>query len=426
MEFYFEAHIEGGVLEVNPIDLILLETLRMFDPKAYEAVGGAFQKQRNQFLERLFDETHVKDQLTLGIRDLLAREELRAPDKERLKILLYSLFPQGQEGFTMAEGLEQEWERDLRICHPMLFRRYFQLGGDPGDISAAFIANLFAGGNDREKLRGLLKVAFETKPFTTLMERLRAVIKDVPHSSIESLVSALFDLSDDLPELASGLFSPDAERQLVHFTVQLLRQINDDGERATVFRRAALASTAITGPVLCMSLLQPSEEDKRTMRMPIIPLQELENIQSALLPKLWGVARSGDLWKKRMATMLFYLLSKWAGVAEVRKWLVDVLLNPDTATAFLRTLLHKSQVSGHRGTRTVYTLYPDHIERFTEMEKLADAVANVAHDELEKVALEKLHVAIQNKKEAKPHKPIYVLSRDLSGQFLSDESDFIL
>jgi hypothetical protein len=127
-----------------------------------------------------------------------------------------------------------------------------------------------------------------------------------------------------------------------------------------------------------------------------------------------------------MANLLFHLLSKWAGVEEVRKWLADALLNPDTATAFLRTILSKSQVSSHRGTRTVYTLYPDHIERFTDMEKLADAVDNATHGELEKVALEKLRVAIQNKKEAKPRTPIYVLSRDESGQLLADESDSFL
>ena len=72
------------------------------------------------------------------------------------------------------------------------------------------------------------------------------------------------------------------------------------------------------------------------------------------------------------------------------------------------------------------TYYLDQIERFTDIERLADTVAKVAGDQLEKVALEKLRVAIQNKKEGKPHKPIYVLSRDESGQLLSDASDSVL
>jgi predicted KAP-like P-loop ATPase/uncharacterized membrane protein len=426
LEFYFEAHVEAGVLEVNPIDLILLETLRMFDPDAYEAVGRAFQKQRNFFLESLFNEKDPKDRLTIGIKELLNRKDLTPAEQERLKIVLYALFPQAQDGFSMSDRTEQDWERNLRLCHPKLFRRYFQIGGDPGDISAAFIASLLKADNDTATIRGLLKQAFDSKPFTALMDRLRAVVRDVPQPTIEPLLIALFDLSDSLPEITPDILLPDAELQLAHFAAQLLRQINDDSARAALFRRAALASTGITGPALCIHLLYPSKEDEEIKRVPIIPLKELGAMESDLLPRLKQAAASGSLWKMRTPNLFLHLLTRWSSVDEVRGCLAPSLLKPEIAMTFLRATLNKGQVSGHRGTRSVFKLVAAYIEQFADLKKLADAAAPAVRDQLDKAALEKLRAAISAKQEGKPQAETYVLSRDEAGQFIYEQSDWPL
>jgi predicted KAP-like P-loop ATPase len=423
LEFYFEAHAEAGVLEVNPIDLILLETLRMFDSDAYEAVGRAFQKQRNLFIELLFNEKDAKDRLTIGIKELLTRKDLTPPEQERLKIVLYALFPQAQDGFSMSDRTEQDWERNLRLCHPKLFRRYFQIGGDPGDISAAFIASLLKADNDTATIRGLLKQAFDSKPFTALMDRLRAVVKDVPQPTIEPLLIALFDLSDSLPEITPDILLPDAERQLAHFAVQLLRQISDDSARAALFRRAVLATTAITGPATCASLLQPSKEDAEIKRVPLVPLEALKEVQSDLLPRLREAAVSGRLWQTRTANLFLFLLVRWSSVADVRGWLAQSLTNPETAMAFLRATLNRTQASGHRGTRTIYSLSLTHTGQFADLKSLAAAAATAPRDQLDKAAIEKLQAAVSAKQGASPQAEIYVLTRDEAGQWTFDPSD---
>jgi predicted KAP-like P-loop ATPase len=426
LEFYFEAHIESGVLEVNPIDLILLEILRMFDPTAYEAVGRAFQKQRNLFLETLSYEKGAKDRLTIGIDELLKREELVSTEKERLAVLLYDLFPQAKDGFAISDRIEEEWKRDLRICHSHFFRRYFQLGGEPGDISSAFVSNLFKVGNDAAALKVMLGAALEKKLFTALMDRLQAARQDIPQSVIEPLITALFDLTDNLPDVGGDVLSIDAENQVIDLVMRLIRQIKNEDERSLVMRTAASAATALTGPVLCVSMLRQKEGDSRVTILSPIPTKELNDIKSDLLPKLWSVARSGGLLKMRKATALFYSLVEWAGENEVRQWLMEALQKPEAAKDFLRIMLDKSMTSGHRGTRTVYMLRPEQIERFTELEKLAEMVKMADKDPLEEAALQKLGIAICNKKVQKSKIPLYVLSKDESGHWLSDDSDLIM
>ncbi len=122
-EFYFDGHVTDGVLEVNPIDLVLIETLRMFDPTAYEEVSRAFQRQRNLLLEVLYDDKEAKNQFVIGVKNLVERDELGATERRRLRALLVALFPYAQESFSHSDGREQEWLRDLRICHEKHFPR---------------------------------------------------------------------------------------------------------------------------------------------------------------------------------------------------------------------------------------------------------------------------------------------------------------
>jgi predicted KAP-like P-loop ATPase len=423
LEFYMEAHVEDGVLEVNPIDIILLETLRMFDPTAYGAVGRAFQQQHDVFLEVMFHDEETKARLNLGTKALLERKELTEPEKQRLQVLLNGLFPQANEQFKMTDELDREWERHLRICHPKFFPRYFQLGGEPGAISAAFVATLFKAADDIEKLRELLQEAFDKKPFTAVMERLVAVLPDVPQSTVEPLITALFDLSDRLPELRADILTTNAEHQLGRLAALLLRRVDNQSERAAAFHRAVLASKGIAGPVFCFFLFKPTNEDQQMRQSTLMSAQDLNNIQAELLRKLWSVARSGRLWKMPAASVLFHTLCKWAGDGEVRQWLTEALRESETSMAFLRTTLNQTWSSGGRGTRTVYTLLGKHVELFVELAKLADTAEPAAKDELEKAALEKLHLAIRLKTEGKPYDQIYVLSRDESGRLISDPHD---
>lgn len=424
-DFYFEGHIRDGVLEVNPIDLLLVETLRMFDPEAYEAVSRAFQKHVNVFLRLLLFDKEVKEQFTLGIKTLVERPNLTDPERERLKKLLLALFPQGHESsFGGTRHEDSEWLRDLRICHGKHFAKYFQLEGDPGDISAGFIAKLFASGTDRNEYRSLFEQVFKAGAFSPVLERLWAAISDLPQDQIEPLVGALFDLSDNLPQIDGGLLSlSHAELELARLILALLNRIPDESVRAQILQHSVTTSSGITGPVLTVGMLESKGKESETSHASFIDSVTLTQIRNALLIRLWETARSGQLWKLRMAAALIFRLRAWAGIDEVKTWLTDELKNTKTAIIFLRIMLNESQVSGIRGTRKVYSLLGKQLEQFVELNQLADWAEPEASNDLEKAAIEKLRQAILNKKEGKPYEQIYVLSRDEDGKFLEDNSD---
>lgn len=424
LEFYFDSHVLDGVLEVNPIDLIMLETLRMFDPVAYEVVGRAFQKQRDYFLEHLFDKKEAQERLGSGVKELLDRKELTQPARDRLKVLLFGLFPQARESFSMSSHVEQDFERHQRICHPKFFRRYFQLRSDPGEITASFISKLIAPGNNRERTLELLSEAIGDGKFTALMDRLSAVRKDVPVGSVEPLVAALFALSDSLPVSKEGLLSLSVERQLAHIAVVLLQRIEDQTERAATLRRAMLTSEAITGPIFCLSMLKLSKEDEQIRLQPIIEPDELTGMEAELLPKLWAAARDGRVWKLRKAAVVLHFLCKWAGIDEVRKWLVDAIKDAKVAAVFLRIMLDEVQSSGGaHGSRTIYFLNCSDLEKLVNLEQLAEHAKTGVTGDLETAAWKALRTATALKRDDKAFARTYVLSQAEDGGFLSDPMD---
>lgn len=423
LEFYYEAHVVDGVLEVNPIDLILVEILRMFDPVAYEMVGQAFQNQRNLFVEYLFEDEDAKKRFAEAVNKLVERKDLDENAQGRLRAVLVSLFPQARSKAAFSGQEKLDWDRDLRICHAKHFPRYFQLGGNPGDVTASFLNRLFTAGNDRTKLRELVKATFESGTFHSLMDRVRAIRKDVPSALIEPLITALFDLSDDLPPPPSrSYFESDSERELTRIVVLLLAQIEDKSERLAILRQAALASSTVIGPVMAAAFLEPERDDPNPDKERPVDLSGLKALQSELLPRLWDAAKTGRIWSFRPAGYLLYRLRNWAGIAEVKAWLTPALREPNTAKGFLMAMLGESQVSGGNKNRTEYALYGVRLEEFVDLEYLATNLPANTSDLLEQRTIEKLREAIARKNADQPYAEIYVMSRDPSGNLFVDPS----
>jgi hypothetical protein len=419
LEFYYQAHVLDSVLEVNPIDLILLEILRVFDPFAYAQVGQAFQSQRTLFVEFLFDDKDARKKRAEGIEKLVNRETLNEAARARLRSLLDNLFPQAGGDSPSGED-KLDWLRDLRICHAKMFPRYFQLGGNPGDTTDSFVNQLFTAGNDQARLRELMKSAVDGKMVTALMERLRAVRKDIPRASMGSLITALLDLSDSLPASTGGsIIDSIPERDLTRALILFLWQIENRSERVAVLRTAALASSAVTGPVMLAAFMEPEKGNPKPDSDLPVDLADLKALQSELLPRLWEAARSGALWHLRSAGYLLYRLKNWAGTEAVKAWLSESTKDSKTAASFLRVMLAESHVSGGR-SHIQYVLHAQLLEDFADLEELSRRLPSEGNDQLQQRAGEALNAAIERKKAGQSYSDIYVLSKDMTGNYFVD------
>ena len=123
--------------EVNPVDFIAVESLRMFCPEVYETI----KNNREMFLGH-----GVADRGGAGRNELLQFHnawlqrvhELRPEVEEPIKDMLCRLFPklQGVWGNTQfGQEWEAKWRREVRVCSDSAFPVYFSLAIPTGEDS---------------------------------------------------------------------------------------------------------------------------------------------------------------------------------------------------------------------------------------------------------------------------------------------------
>jgi len=428
--FYYESHVIDGELDVNPMDLFLLEILRVFKPEAYEAVSRSFQGQKSIILGLLYGDDETRKRLVLNVESLLKQEESTsgAQSRSHLQAILHALIPQAQESFSASDSSDSTWNRDLRLCHSQHFSKYFQISRDPDDIPTAFISKLVKAGESRDQLRALLAQAINKYkwPLFTLIDRLFAVRVDIPKAQIEPLVAALFDLSDQLPGRDSMHDTP--ERALTRLVRAFLMQEPDRKRREEILRDAIRATAGISGPAMILSSLQlPKDRSIEEAQLPIsIPV--LDALQQEFAPRLKEAAQHGDLWKLRILSYLIWRHRDWFGEAATREWLRTAIRDPKTAAVLLRKTLPESQITGGSGTKSVYTLAGVELESFVDLDELAQAIAKLSpqpNDELSKAAIRALGTAIRRKQAKQPYEKIYVLSQDSKGNWHHEPEDLI-
>lgn len=138
-------------MEVNPIDLIAIETFRISDPKVYEAI-----RQNKFYLLHRSSRDHREERAELA-KALLASSGW---PKDVLQSILKQLFPVLQEvwdNFSYSSDFVPSWIRARRICTERFFDRYFLLGVPPTQVSETTIEQILRVSSDRAALYSIFE-----------------------------------------------------------------------------------------------------------------------------------------------------------------------------------------------------------------------------------------------------------------------------
>lgn len=182
--------------ELNPIDLVALETLRLFESKFYENIPS----NRSLFLgghRGIFsrDDNQAKKENAEELQTLLAST---VPENRhaRVREILKHLFP-GLFGHAYPD--EQSMLRGLRVGHEAMFQRYFTMSLIGDDISQADLDMVRQNLADPKVLmQGCVKLN-RRKLLVPAFERLDAYKEELPATVFPGMITALSDVGDLLP-----------------------------------------------------------------------------------------------------------------------------------------------------------------------------------------------------------------------------------
>src|ERR1051325_119547 len=194
-DFQVRHFQRGENFEVNPVDLLGLETLRVFEPNVYERLFANKALLTGDYGPGLFAEKKQEE-----INEQRTKLLSAAADATRgaAQHIIQTIFPPAIRGRRGQPT--DEWLRQARVCHSEIFDKYFTLQLPASDLGQVELEQLVNIAGDRDKFREALKEIERRGLIRKTMDRFEAYKEEIPLSSMPALITALCDCADSFPE----------------------------------------------------------------------------------------------------------------------------------------------------------------------------------------------------------------------------------
>jgi len=372
--------------EVNPIDFIAIETIRIFCPEVYYVI----KNNPDKFCGHTFDfyDTSLasRDELELlkqfhqnWISNLNYSEE----KTKNVINLLKRLFPKFESALgntRYSSDWESEWRKKCRICSKEIFPRFFLFSIPSDDLSKHEIENILNSANNMEIFVNYLKKLTTqirsdgTTKLSVFLDRMEDYIPEISQDNISVIIEVFFKIGDELiiPEDENkGLLNFGNDLRITRIIWQLLQRYNDKNSKFNVLKTAFENGQAISIMVKMIILLYElyqktsNSEEKR-----ILDKEHLDVLQEITLEKIKNAATDNSL----LYTPLFPLvLNNWkenGNTDELNNWINQIVNSDEKLPTFLANFLQKkhSWTFSDRVTKINWTLNLNWLKSFIDLD----------------------------------------------------------
>lgn len=358
--------------EVNPVDFIALEALRVFQPGLYDVI----RTNQDKFSGHSRDSRYDGDQkATAAFHEQWAQtlpEQLRSSTRD----LLERIFPKiGQMGYG-ADWLAQ-WRRSLRACHPDVFPTYFRMAVPPGAVRRSEMLALLSLADTPAALGdALIQATSEKRPdglskARALLERLMDhVEKDISDAHIPVFIGVLFDIGDSLvlDSDERGSFDFGNESRVARVVYHLLKRV-DRTQRHTLLRSAIDQGRALGAQRYLVAVLSEEvEKEAETGEEALIDAATLDDLKASWLAGLSTKLSQLELLAYSRLDRLLGAWCLWGDPAEARVWCEQATTPDDGLLSFLMKFCShtRSQTMGDWAVRLQPRLNPTWLERYLD------------------------------------------------------------
>jgi len=191
--------------EVNPVDFVGVQVLRLWAPTVYHYV-----QDHADLLAGTTGANVAAPKLDAETKAVFNRhaKAVRAANREAISGIMGRMFPKWAAACSNSRysyDSSSEWRRMRRVCSPECFRVYFALALGLGDVARAEMMEFIDKSSEQRACeQSLLSLVTRKEPDGTprlrpFLDRLQDYAKqEVPESHIAQIVSAVFNVGDEL------------------------------------------------------------------------------------------------------------------------------------------------------------------------------------------------------------------------------------
>lgn len=355
--------------EVNPVDFIALEALRVFLPSLYDVI----RTNPDRFAGHSRDSHYDSGERTKEAFHTGWAQALPVDLRESSKALIERIFPKTGSTIYGSDWLA-EWRRNLRACHPDVFPIYFRLTIPPGTIRRGeMVALLSLAASPADFGNALVQAKNERRPdgmskARALLERLMDhVEKDIPDAHIPTVIQALFDVGDALIDPADerGMFDFGNVSRAARPVYHLLKRLSAD-RRADVLEAAMRGGRAVAVQSWLLKALD--EEVTKGLEATLLTADEVTRLKSVWLERIRVLADESGFMSHPELPRLLATWKHWGEGTEVRAWCDQVTMSDEGLLNLLPKFLQhtRSQTMGDWAVRLRPRLDPRWLESYID------------------------------------------------------------
>lgn len=332
--------------EVNPVDFIAIEAVRVFYPDVYDLIRrngdqfvGGFDHAAKDGLQR-FHDSWTND----------------FPDGHQLRLLLRRLFPKLDSlwgsGASYTFGWQALWRKKRRICSVDRFPAYFRFGVPEGDISVrewrAIIASL-ASATDLEERLAQLGRAIRPDGVTRLrvfLDQFLDYVGDVPEESIPEVILAFANVDGDHLDEQKNMWDERNESKISRIFLRLTPRLDATARLAALNRAFEQGRTLPT--IMQWVVILGQQQGKHSERNPdaedtwLVDAEGLKALESIVLGRIRRSAAKGTLLSTKGLPWILYLWKDLADLGEVKEWAMAAVLTDEGLLNFVASFLSHS------------------------------------------------------------------------------------
>ncbi|HGL4053831.1 TPA: P-loop NTPase fold protein [Citrobacter koseri] len=352
--------------EVNPVDFIALEALRVFLPNLYDVI----RTNQDKFSGHSSDNRYNGNpEATVAFHEQWV-QGLPKQLRSSISDLLERIFPKiGRIGYE-ADWLSQ-WRRNLRACHPDIFPTYFRMTFPPGAIRRSEMLALLNLAETPPALgEALIRATGVKRPdglskARALLERLMDhVEKDISDKHISIFIIVLLDIGDllILDSDHQGSFDFGNESRITRVVYHLLKRVDPTQ------RHALLISAIDQGKALGVQHFFIAALSGNSEKESIIDSTTLDDLKKCWLQGLKTKLSQSEMLAHSQLDRLLGAWYRWGDDVEVKAWCNDATSSDDGLLTFLsKFCTHtRSQTMGDWAVHLQPRLNPTWLEQYID------------------------------------------------------------
>jgi predicted KAP-like P-loop ATPase len=332
--------------QVDPIDFLLLETLRLNEPNAYWAV--------REYLPWLTEDGVLGDDATNAAAMLQKLATCKRPDDA--KIAVAQLFPRASDAWKTLSGVHKDRAGDAadrRIRTSRYARSYFGLVQPAHILNVADIEDLFSNPEPLHILQSLVTEAKQARGpkglsrLPVLLDQIGDRLSETRPTS-DALIRALVDLSEEIirnEDADPAMFGGDNARSLEY----LLRRWIATLEPSQRFDAVAPIAKHSPGLPLIAQFIRSLGPDRNPHgshdHNSLLSDEEFGAVRDIAVARIRAIASDGQLWDVSDPAGLLWAWWAMGDDGEAQSWLAGQISDTNNALhlmAAMPTLVRSS------------------------------------------------------------------------------------